>query len=385
MSEGTHAKAAPSGADGWMNCKQWKSGSSSVYSRDGSCKHLVSALALSEGKEADDYVGEIYLIDGHEIEFTENMVEPVQTYIDEINEIRKGHTLVLEGKISISALTGEPGAEGTADAVIIPDNGTCLPVSDAKFGYRPVEVKQNKQLMIYALAVLERYGMTGDYESVMLRIHQPALNKTSEWEVSVDELMEFKKLVKIKAAEYLDPNKPLDYNPSDDACEWCGDLATCPARRQMIVADTAADFNDLTQQELPVYDDPEFLSKAMQKVGIIEAWTKAVRAKTEANLLIGIEVPGYKIVEGKKGRRQWVDKDDAEETLKRMRLKSDEMYDKKVKSPTKIEKILSDNPLKWDRLQELIEQKKGKPSVAPVSDPRPAMLLDPSQDFEALT
>lgn len=380
---GVHAKASPSGAEGWMGCLQWEGGGSSPYAREGSCKHLVAAECLNTNKEAEEFVGEVFEIDGEEVEFSEKMVDATQAYVDQINELKAGHTLIVEGKINITALTGEPGAFGTTDAILIPDKGDYIAISDAKFGYRLVSPENNKQLKIYALAVLERYGMTGDYKRVVLRIHHPALNSVLEWECSVDDLTMFAGEVKTAAAAYLDPGKPVVYTPSDAACEWCAKLAVCPARRELIVSDTQADFEDLTK-ELPVFDDVEFLGKAMSKVPMIETWCKAVRGKIEANLLIGVDVPGFKIVQGKKGRREWADKDVAEESLRRMRLKIDEMYDKKIKSPTKMEKILADNPLKWERLQELITQKQGKPSVAPVSDPRPAMVIDPSADFTAI-
>ena len=59
-----------------------------------------------------------------------------------------------------------------------------------------------------------------------------------------------------------------------------------------------------------------------------------------------------------------------------MRLKVDQMYQMKVISPTKAEEILAAaNPRKWKKLQDLIEQPEGKPSVAPASDKRPALAL----------
>ena len=49
------------------------------------------------------------------------------------------------------------------------------------------------------------------------------------------------------------------------------------------------------------------------------------------------------------------------------------------------EKLLKDSPKRWDRVQSLITQSEGKPSVAPESDKRPALVITPTEnDFENL-
>ena len=47
------------------------------------------------------------------------------------------------------------------------------------------------------------------------------------------------------------------------------------------------------------------------------------------------------------------------------------MYDFKLINPTKAEKLLSDNPRRWAKLEKLIGRSDGKPSVAPATDRRP--------------
>ncbi|EXI92407.1 MAG: hypothetical protein AW12_00618 [Candidatus Accumulibacter sp. BA-94] len=52
-----------------------------------------------------------------------------------------------------------------------------------------------------------------------------------------------------------------------------------------------------------------------------------MRAEAERRLIAGISVPGFKLVEGKKGPRAWDDPTQVESLLKSMRLKAAEMYD----------------------------------------------------------
>jgi len=132
--------------------------------------------------------------------------------------------------------------------------------------------------------------------------------------------------------------------------------------------------------------DDEWLSAAMGQAEQIEGWLKAVRAEVERRLLAGKSVPGYKLVKGKQGNRAWRDAEAAEALLKSFRLKIDEMYDMKVISPTTAEKVLAESPKRWAKAQVLITRADGKPSVAPLSDKRPALEVKPvAEEFEDLS
>ena len=68
------------------------------------------------------------------------------------------------------------------------------------------------------------------------------------------------------------------------------------------------------------------------------------------------------------------------------RLKADEAYEKKPISPSKAEKLLKDRPKIWSKIAPLITQDNGKPSVAPESDPRPAIQIASAvEDFADLS
>ena len=86
--------------------------------------------------------------------------------------------------------------------------------------------------------------------------------------------------------------------------------------------------------------DAPWLAACLGKVDLIEDWCKAVRAEVENRLASGQEVPGYKLVAGKRGNRAWGDPVAVEDLLKnRFRLKTEEMYDFKLISPTSAEKL----------------------------------------------
>jgi hypothetical protein len=140
---------------------------------------------------------------------------------------------------------------------------------------------------------------------------------------------------------------------------------------------------------VPETADEADLSRVMTNAPLIESWVKAIRAEVERRLLSGESVRGYKLVQGKRGNRAWGDPAVAEEALKKMRLKHDQMYNYSLASPTNIEWVFKRGdlgPRQWAKVQELITQAEGRPSVAPDTDKRPALVTSAvDSDFDDVT
>lgn len=142
----------------------------------------------------------------------------------------------------------------------------------------------------------------------------------------------------------------------------------------------------------PLLEDPEpgigatddgHLAVLMESVDLVEGWCKAVRAEVERRLLAGTAVPGYKLVQGRQGNRAFADETAAEALMKTFRLKREEMYDFVLISPTSAEKLAAGGIIgkkQWPKLQEMIRRSDGKPSVAPASDKRPALVIGKVED-----
>lgn len=129
--------------------------------------------------------------------------------------------------------------------------------------------------------------------------------------------------------------------------------------------------------------DDGHLAVLMESVDLVEGWCKAVRAEVERRLLAGTAVPGYKLVQGRQGNRAFADETAAEALMKTFRLKREEMYDFVLISPTSAEKLAADGIIgkkQWPKLQEMIRRSDGKPSVAPASDKRPALVIGKVED-----
>lgn len=381
----THAKLSPSGASRWMSCpgsivlEADFPNDSSEYAAEGTLAHDIAAQCLEENLSPHDFVGKRFDVDGFVFTVTTDMAAFIADYMKLVREYAQTGALLVERKVNFSPVIGVEDSFGTSDAIII---GTdTLTVVDLKYGMGvAVSAEDNPQLKLYALGALNDYGDLADFEHVCMVIHQPRLNSVSECWLSVEDLEAFGREAKEAAATV--ENAITTYGARDDwdatylsatekGCKFCRAKAICPALRFEVdtVVGDAASVDDMKSflQDL----DVDTLGNAMDKVALVEQWCKGVRGETERRLLDGQAVTGYKLVEGRKGNRQWLDEAEAEKTFKSYRFKQDQMYDFKLINPTKAEKLLSDNPRRWAKLEKLIGRSDGKPSVAPATDRRP--------------
>jgi hypothetical protein len=364
---------------------------SSAYAREGTAAHELAAMVLEDpSSTANHYVGKKIAFDDHGEEvvwpITKEMADYVDDYVSFVRERAVGKILHVECKLSIGHITGEDGATGTSDVVIIDREQEAIEVIDLKYGMGVrVDAENNEQMQFYALGALYEYELISDFSWVTMVIHQPRLNHVSEWNIPVDQLRRFEDEAR-RAADKVRWEEPT-FNPSEKQCRFCKAKATCSALRAEVtdIVFGAATIDEFVPQTVDSQSGDNYLPVAMSKVGLVEDWCKAVRAEVERRLLAGQTVDGYKLVEGRKGNRAWSDESAVEQLFKSFRLRQEEMYDFKLISATKAEKLLKENPKRWAKAEQLITRSDGKPSVAPATDKRPAMDVKPVlDDFQGL-
>ncbi len=425
----SHAKLSPSSAHRWLNCagsmileKDFPD-SSSEHAELGTAAHFLASECLEQGKDATDFLNrQIYLVNGvaHWWERPETinistfytvdleMTENIQKYLDAVRSQSEGNQLLVEQRVSFGSRIGSENAFGTADAIILTADE--IQVHDLKYGRGvKVDATGNEQLNLYGLGALEEFGMLGEYKQIRKVIHQPRIGHHSEEVVTIAELEEFEQKVKngvahIRALEIGledgDGGAIADFegsfNPGEKQCQWCKAKAVCPALANHLMETMLGEFENLDEVDLQtavpeataqiVSYENDRLSKFYAAIPLFENWIKAVDAAVHEKLHAGEVVPGFKLVEGRKGSRKWSDDKEAEELFKSMRLKTEQMYDLKVISPTTAAKLQKENiigPRQWSKVEALITQNDGKPTVAAESDKRPA--LDMTPQFEDLT
>ncbi|MBY4723889.1 MULTISPECIES: DUF2800 domain-containing protein [Burkholderia] len=437
-----HALLSPSSAYTWIECAASTAAQigqpdeSSEYADEGTAAHELAKWCLNADEDAEQHIGTVIPVgtvmrrdeeSGEAIteprrtfEVDEEMAGFVQLYVDGVRErveaLRLAGaevTLLVEQRLSIEHITGERGAKGTSDCVIIavwPDGRAEIEVRDLKYGRGvAVQAERNYQAMIYADAAHEEHSAFYDFDRINIVIHQPRVSeKPSEWAITPAELhawiSETAKPAAGRALLYVDsvelaPLSPSDFNPGEKQCQFCKAKAVCPALAAHVEATIGADFEVLADfatlgqvSNAPNPADPQLLTNERlgliyASLDLIDSWGKAVRGRIEHELLQARAVPGVKLVAGRRGARQWNEPEAAETLLKSMRLKQDQMYNFKLISPTQADKLLrNESPRRWKKVEALIVQRDGRPSVAPDSDPRPALEIQPPEDdFEVAT
>lgn len=382
----------------------------SKYADEGTAAHLLLKWAVEGDKPAAAFKGRRIPVGLRTFEADDEMVGAVQTAIDNIRDIVGAGMLLSDQRVNYSGYLGVPTDDAWGTLDIGAARGTELQVHDYKHG-RGVEVdaEDNAQMKLYALGLLAAVGdLLGPFETVRLVIHQPRLKDApSEWTLTVAELEAWgygaarSSVCTQLNAESVIAIVPADkggdewnstfLRPNEKSCRFCRAKATCPALRNEVAATVFAhapaspdefDAPSTLTQHVKVADE-KWLAAALFKVDLIEDWCKAVRAEVERRMLDGKVVPGFKLVQGKQGNRAWGDKTAAEAALKSFRLKVEEMYDLSLISPTTAEKLSKDKvigPRQWKTLQDHITRADGKKHVAPVTDPRPALVLTPAED-----
>ena len=124
----------------------------------------------------------------------------------------------------------------------------------------------------------------------------------------------------------------------------------------------------------------------MESADLIAATVSQWRAEGLRRVQAGMTVPGWKLVQGKKGRRSFDDEEAAKKLMKGARMKDAEMYTKKLLTAPAAEKVIKKaKPKVWKKLEALIVQPDGKPALAPESDNRPALTISSSEAFSDTT
>lgn len=396
VAEKNHATLGASSASRWMNCPgsvRLSAGipnTSSEFAQEGTAAHALAELSLRNSCDPDVYVGTT--LEG--VEVSEDMADFVRIFVEYCRrQVLDAQPFAassptadgyywIERKFNLAQLNPPTSMFGTADFVIYDERTRTLEVVDLKYGAGVVvEVKGNPQLRYYALgAALSLQGLP--IEQVKITIVQPRVTHPDG--IIRSEVLDYLEIVGF-AGDLLDaarrtqtPDAPLK---AGDHCRWCLARGVCPEQKSQALAVAQAEFGGLEEVMPPIPElipDDQF-AEMMQKLPILDDWIKAMRARALAELESGKEVAGLKLV-AKRANRKWKDEEETAQWLRGKGNVDEEIYEMKLKSPAKIEKLVGKKNLPEDLWE---KQSSGYTMVA-AHDARPAVQVTRGEEFDLL-
>jgi hypothetical protein len=363
-----HSPIGASSSERWFNCP----GSvkliatvppqpSSAYAEEGTKAHAYAAEWLITGKFNPA------LLDDPE------MYEAVAEYVRICDGFRHktGAVHLVEKRFDLSAVY--PGCFGTCDFMCYWPDHKLLIVVDFKYGAGVyVDPVKNSQLMYYGLGAYREANQL--IEKIELGIVQPRCGdgKYRSWTIDTMDLLDFKNDLIAYATATAQPDAPFK---AGGWCRFCPAAAVCPELQQETQITAQMEFAPIAPALFSY--DPKDLAKALTAIPKIEAWVKRVNEFAYGELEAGREIPGYKLVD-KKPRRKWKDETAAKHHLKAAGYSDAQIFeDPKLKSPAQMEKTLAGAK---GLLDGLFDKASSGHTIAPLSDPRPAVHKTTAQE-----
>lgn len=371
-----HALLSASSAHRWLACPASAVAAEAYpneqtdFTREGTLAHEVAEVVAREKIRPE--TGR----DGFAPDVTQEMLECAAGYRDYIQEQTKSDSAVvlLEQRVDFSPWV--PDGFGTCDCIILQDD--TMTVIDYKYGQGvPVSAEGNPQLRLYALGALNDYGFAVDVQKVEMHIYQPRINNVSADTITAAELLEWaEKTVKPIAQKAAKGKGGYSAGPH---CRFCPHAGRC--RELTKTCTEFVETHDL-RVAVPVLA-PHEVADVLRMLPLISLWAKRVNAQAMDTLLGGGAIPGYKVVEGKQGNRQWLDELKVAEALQAAGYKPEDITETKLLSPAAMDKAIGKKRAA-ELLDALIYRTSGVPTIVPETDKRPAYdpLAEAKKDFE---
>jgi hypothetical protein len=298
----------------------------------------------------------------------ESYVTFVENQLLEARETTSDAVLLIEQLLDLRSWV--PDGFGTADAVIIADD--LMEIIDLKFGKGvPVSATGNKQMMLYALGAIHKFGIVYDIHTVRMTIFQPRLDNVSTFEMSADALQHWADTSLAPLARLAFAGEG-DFIPGDH-CRFCKARSQCKAFADQNLVLAKHDFKDQT-----LLSDNQ-ISSILLLADQFKRWLSDLEEfALSAAVTSGKQWPGLKLVEGR-SIRQYSSQDEVARTLIHAGIPEAIIYERKLLGLTAMEKVLSKKTFN-ELLSGLIITPQGKPALVPIDDKR-SELNSASKDF----
>ena len=415
----THAMLSPSKRSRWALCPgsireeaKYPDTGSGPAAADGTHSHTLLEHCIKNGlSDPMDQVGETFTDHEGTFKVDADRAARVKSAIEYIRERSMNglFSVISEQKVDPEFLLGRKDLSGTVDCQIIgPD---FLELIDYKDGMGVVTAEGNMQLEQYAYGVLAGYKLPVNgafpFSRVIMTIVQPKLalkgmKPITSHEVTVKSLMDNIGTIVLQAAATDKPDAPLV--PGESQCKFCRAKGSCNALASNVMKEVGIMFQPVVTQTLDVAQqsadkDPSTMDDAqiaqiMEAAPLMRQLLEGVEKEALRRLEMGQVIPGLKLVNGR-GSRAWaLPEDDMAEKLVKMGIPKSAVYETKLVTPAKAEKLtwekkdgtkvaLTERQLKRME-QEYVVKLAGKLTVVPESDGRQAVITNAAPLFSAV-
>jgi Protein of unknown function (DUF2800) len=388
-----HSKLGASSSDRWMTCpgsvrlSRGIHSLASIYAAEGTAAHEIAARCLKTDGQPYDWIGHKLEVEGRTIEVTEEMADAVAEYLRTVRadyaEFEERPQVWTEHKFHLKTLHED--LYGTADRVHHYAEQRFLRIFDYKHGAGvAVEVDNNSQLMYYALGALLDLKVAVEY--VELVIVQPRCphpdGSVRRHKFMVIDLLDFRADLLDAVARTEAADAPL---VAGDHCRWCPAAGLpCPeleAKAQQTARDEFA-LVPVANTDVTTFD-AERMARFLAWAPTVEHLIESARQFAYAQAMRGVVIPGWKLVE-KRATRKWTDEEQLVEYMKKAEVDPETLYEKKIKSPAQVEKLLGKKQFAPIAKQFVKKESSGN-TLAPESDEREAVrVLTAQEEFVAL-
>lgn len=423
MPSNQHATRAPSHSDTWALCagspyeeaKYGDNDSSSPEARLGTAAHMLfeewfktSGFGTDRNSKVNpnQYIGYELQVEGEVFLADENMIEALVAAYDYVQGVLAQHPgaqIYSETKVNPGHLWGRDDCWGTADIVIMAADE--LFVFDYKHGEGiMVEAEGNFQTLLYMIGTMSELMRSGNQEWVdginkfTTGIMQPRGHhhagpfRTCNYDRETINAWIGWFGQAIVATD--DPNAPLV--PGEKQCTWCRGKPGCPALTSKLFdlapgsGDSLWPMRKVEEQVLLAPEGLDYVTmNQVDDIGdLVITYVKAVKDYKRKLMIQGVDFPGFKLIEGKKGNRKFIkdEKNILNFLSRNFKIKKGEVTTTKLAGPSDILALAKKSQDTTDKkiaaLEKLIERPNGKPTVVPMSDERPAINTNAEQIFQ---
>lgn len=429
-SSNAHARLSPSDSKRWTTC------TAAIAFQEANAHRVKKdngSIYSDEGTEAHEYAAKLLAKQMTFKEVPEKFKIPLKDYVAHcIKSVPTDSKFDVEVEIP---LWYQQDQKGTCDFAFTSDE--LVVVRDLKFGAGVLVYSvENTQLAIYTYSLIRALSEVYDFSPdtvVDLGVFQPRHREATSqkpWVMTLAELSKFCADIEYRAIqaregaervrakigapgrdvtpqEILEAAPGLVFAPGEGdsgACRWCKCKAFCSKRLEGIVADIepsgmsalemleAMPTLNRADNKLPVQERIEIRAKqaAIPEVtdqllvslftrsSAISSFLDDVKEYLELRAKDGENIEGVKLVKGREGNRAWLDEAEADRWITQHGLKKADRYDQTLKSPTKIEALLSNTFNNSERIkrnfEKLITRSAAREVLASIDDKRPAVL-----------